>query len=341
MWLRRKKMHPEGQPNRLAVATSPRFLLAVEQSGIEFDSAQRAAIAALSTPLERGFYLWGTVGRGKSMLSDLYFEAVPTGRKLRFHFHSFFRELQTEIAATRQPVEKSIGKIIGTARVVFFDEFHVHDVADAVYLTKTLDALLERNILLLATSNYAPQDLMPNPLFHDRFIPAITLIESRFEVISLGPGPDYRRTTTDYGHSDFGAGHWGIDSNPGSDRSGSSVGLTVNGLTIQAVATENDTATFTYAELCEQPLGIREYLRLAEDFKRIRLIDVPDLASVKRDPLMRLCNLIDVLYDRDQQLDVQARSAPERILDANEPPYDAARTLSRLATLRTIPSTTP
>lgn len=333
MWFRRKAVPSEGRPHRLAAATSPRFQLAVERSGFVFDDAQHAAIARLSDAPEHGFYLWGTVGRGKSMLSDLYFDTIPMSRKRRFHFHGFFRELQTEIAATRQPVEKSIANIIGSARVVFFDEFHVHDVADAVYLTKTLDALIERNILAIATSNYAPNELMPNPLFHDRFIPAIKLIESRFEVVTLGSGPDYRRIATDRGHLGFGAGHWSIDPALSSGAHRSMVELVVNGLPIRAVTTENSAATFTYAELCEQPLGVREYLGLAEDFDCIRLIDVPDLASAKRDPLMRLCNLIDVLYDRDQQLDIQASSAPERILDAKEPPYDAARTLSRVATL--------
>lgn len=320
MWFRRKPGNPEGQAHWLAVATSPRFQLAVDQSGIAFDDAQRAAIARLCGGSEHGFYLWGTVGRGKSMLSELYFDAVPTSHKRRFHFHSFFRELQTEIAATRQPVEKSIDKTIGSARVVFFDEFHVHDVADAVYLTKTLNALVERNILVLATSNYRPHELLPNPLFHDRFVPAIKMIETRFEVITLGPGPDYRRIATDRGHSGFRAGHWSIDPDPSFGAPQSAVELTVNGLPIRAVASQNSAATFTYVELCEQPLGIREYLRLAEDYDSIQLIDVPDLASAKRDPLVRLCNLIEVLYDRDQQLDVQARSAPERILDAKEPP---------------------
>lgn len=333
MWLKRREQAFDERPHRLAVSTSPRFYEAVEQSGVEFDDAQHAAIARLLDPPAHGFYLWGAVGRGKSMLSDLYYDAVPTARKRRFHFHSFFRELQTEIAATRQPVEKSINRLVGSARVVLFDEFHVHDVADAVYLTKTLDALIHSGILVLATSNYTPDDLMPNPLFHDRFIPAIALINSRFEVVPLGPGPDYRRTVTDRGHIGFGAGRWGIDLDGSPVVPHSGIELIVNSLPVRAVATESGTATFTFAELCERPLGIREYLRLAEDFDSIRLIAVPDLATAERDPLMRLCNLIDVLYDRDQQLDVQAAAAPERMIEAGQPPYDAARTLSRLSTL--------
>lgn len=336
MWLRRRGGEPRARPHRIAVATSPLFEHAALGSGMAFDDAQRAAIARLSDPPVHGFYLWGAVGRGKSMLSDLYFDAAPTARKRRLHFHSFFRELQSEMAATRLSVEKSITRIIGPARVVLFDEFHVHDVADAVYLTKTLDALIHRNVLVLATSNYAPDDLMPNPLFHDRFLPAIMLVHSRFEVISIGPGLDYRTMATAQGHNGFRAGQWRIAHGFSPVAAHSRVELTINDLPVHAVATDRGTATFTFAELCGRPLGTREYLRLAEDFGRIGLIAVPDLALADREPLMRLCNLIDVLYDRDRQLDVESAAAPERMRDASRPPDDAARTLSRLATLSLV-----
>lgn len=333
MWSPRQEKMLDARPHRLAVATAPLFQLAVRSSDITFDDAQHAAIARLLDPPAYGFYLWGAVGRGKSMLSDLYYAAVPTARKRRFHFHSFFRELQGEIATTRQPIEKSINSIIEPARVVLFDEFHVHDVADAVYLATTLDVLVRKGILVLATSNYAPDELMPNPLFHDRFIPTIALLQSRFELVSLGHGPDYRRRATHQGHNGFGGGRWGIDPNPSAVTPHSRLELIVNGLPVRAVAAEGGTATFTFAELCERPLGIREYLRLAEEFESIRLIAVPDLALSERDPLLRLCNLIDLLYDRDQRFDVEAVTVPERILEARQPPHDAARALSRLAAL--------
>lgn len=283
------------------------------------------------------------------MLAELYFDAVPTALKKRFHFHNFFRELQAEIFSTRQPVERSIRKIIGKAQVVFFDEFHVHDVADAVYLTKTLEVLLELNVFVLATSNYAPGMLMPDPLFHDRFIPAIALIESNFEIVPLGAGTDYRRVAMPHGRTGFGTGS-GTGFNTGEWRVApattpiaprSSVELTVNGLAIHAVATGGAatvaaTAVFTFAELCERPLGTNEYLQLAEDFDSIKLIAVPDLATASLNSLMRLCNLVDVFYFRDRRLDVEAHAEPERMREAIEPPPDMARTLSRLATLSLV-----
>ncbi|GGC57567.1 cell division protein ZapE [Hoyosella rhizosphaerae] len=324
------------RPNQLAVLTGPRFRHAAEASALTFDPAQTAAIAALAGPVAYGHYLFGDVGRGKTMLSELYYDTVPTTHKRRFHFHSYFRDLQSEVVATRQPVEKSITRIIGNARAVLFDEFHVHDVADAVYLTKTLQSLIERNILVLTTSNYAPADLMPNPLYHDRFLPAINMIESRLDVVSLAQGPDYRQMIVDPTRlSGFSAGRWTLDPTrvPGGLRS--PVELTVNALPVRAVAAKDEVVTFTFAELCERPLGVREYLRIAENYSAICVLAVPDLAEADRDPLLRFSNMVDVFYDRNQRIDIQAIAVPARMLQAKEPPYDAARTLSRLSTLST------
>lgn len=303
---------------------------------LEFDPHQLAAIAKLSTATPHGFYLWGDVGRGKSMLAELYFETAPTSRKQRFHFHNFFRDLQAEIMSTRQSVEDSIRTLIGPAEMVLFDEFHVHDVADAVYLTKTLETLIEQDVFVVATSNYEPERLMPDPLFHHRFATAIALIESRFEMVPLGEGIDYRRQLTGRVRAGFGAGQWQVAPHNDDTVPSGGFGLRVNGLEVRAVSVDHNAATFTFEELCERPLGTREYLRLAEDFAGIQLIGVPDLATASPSSLMRLCNLVDVLYHRDQQFDVEALAEPERMREAFAPPHDAPRTLSRLATLELV-----
>ncbi|MGB3413516.1 MAG: cell division protein ZapE, partial [Microbacteriaceae bacterium] len=180
----------EAPLNQLTVGAISHFHCALENTKFTFDGAQENAISQLTTPAANGYYLWGSVGRGKTVLSELYFDALPTSLKRRFHFHSFFHELQAEIALSGDPVDVSIERIIGSARAVFFDEFHVHDVADAVYLAKTLQILFDRGVLVLLTSNYEPKGLLPDPIFHDRFIPTIHLIESRMEVITLGNGQD-------------------------------------------------------------------------------------------------------------------------------------------------------
>ena len=331
MWRKARGADLGSRPHPLAVATSTRFHDAVQSSRCVFDEAQSAAIAQLAKPPLHGFYISGDVGRGKSMLSDLYFDAVPTDDKRRYHFHSFFRDLHDEIVRTRSSLEASIDAVLGGTRMIFFDEFHVHDMADSLYLAKALEVLRTREMLVLATSNYAPQQLMPNPLFHDSFLPTIALIESLYRVVTLGEGPDYRRTKSDGGHAGFRSGRWTISSAQTVPRS--DIPLAFGDIALHAVDISEGAVTFTFAELCEKPVGIREYLAIAEDFTALHLIAVPDLADAEREPLMRLCNLIDVFYDRDRRLDVCSAAEAERMRDAAEPPYDADRSLSRLATL--------
>lgn len=319
------------EPNKIASASCSPFRAAIGDSAIKFDNAQIAAIDALSTPARHGYYLWGDVGRGKSLVSETYFATIPTGPKRRFHFHDFFRDLQAQITREREPLEKSLRRLLGNARAVFFDEFHVHDVADGVYLSATLKSLLDDGILVLATSNYAPEDLMPNPLYHERFLPTINIIRTELDVVHLGEGQDYRLKHAAVTRG-FGTGTWRTQTPVANDTP--AIELNAAGHIIRARSVEDDTAVFTFSDLCAQPLGVAQYLWLAEQLRAIMLIDVPDLATVDRDPLARFANLIDVLYDRDIPLHVSAAGEPGRLAEASEPPRDAARIASRLSTLK-------
>lgn len=323
----------EDEPNKIASANSDPFRAALGGSGIKFDSAQIAAIDALSTPARHGYYFWGDVGRGKSVISETYFATIPTERKRRFHFHDFFRDLQAQIAREREPLDRSLRRLIGNARAVFFDEFHVHDVADGVYLSATLKSLLDDGILLLATSNYAPEDLMPNPLYHDRFRPAINIIRTELDVVHLGDGQDYRLNHAAATRG-FGTGTWRTNTRVANDSP--AIKLNAAGHIIRARSVEDDTGVFTFSDLCAQPLGVAQYLWLAERLRAITLIAVPDLATVDRDSLVRFANLIDVLYDRDIPLHVFAVGEPRRLVEAPEPPRDAKRIASRLSTLKIV-----
>lgn len=318
-------------PNRIASASSGPFRAAIGDSAITFDNAQIAAIDALSTPARHGYYLWGDVGRGKSLISETYFAAIPTDGKRRFHFHDFFRDLQAQITREREPLDTSLRRLLGNARAVFFDEFHVHDVADGVYLSATLKSLLDGGILVLATSNYAPEDLMPNPLYHERFRSAINIIRAELDVVHLGKGEDYRLTHAALTRG-FGTGTWRTQPPVANDTP--SIELNAAGHIIRARSVDGDTAVFTFSDLCTRPLGVAQYLWLAEKLRTIALIDVPDLATVDRDPLARFANLIDVLYDRDIPLHVTATGEPGRLVEASEPPRDAKRIASRLSALK-------
>ncbi|MDQ4214499.1 cell division protein ZapE [Microbacterium capsulatum] len=298
--------------------------------GIVLDAAQQSAVAVLEAPHAHGAYLWGGVGRGKSLFAETYFAALPTRRKRRVHFHDFFRDLQAALPAARAPLDHVISDLVGDARAFLFDEFHVHDVADAVYLTAVLRHLLTRDVLLIATSNDAPSQLMPG-LWHERFVPAIRLIEEHLDVIPIGAGIDYRGLdAAGRPATGFASGSWILaDPSPAAD----TVLTTGTGIPIAVREHSGDRIRASFDGLCGAPLGTLQYLWLAERTDAVLLEDVPDLATVGREPLLRFCHLIDVLHDRDVRLDVRAEALAERIRDSAVPPVSLERALSRLSLL--------
>ncbi|WP_324188260.1 cell division protein ZapE [Nocardia higoensis] len=167
----------------------------------DLDAAQRAAADRLAALLDRrghprrgggGVYLYGPPGRGKTMLMDRFFTGTFSKRKRRWHFHEFFAHLHAA-ATTTSTVADAVTRLIGDAELICFDEFHVHDIGDAMLVARLLDAVFDRRVPLVVTSNYPPADLLPNPLFHDRFLPAIARITEHMTVVALDGPQDYRR----------------------------------------------------------------------------------------------------------------------------------------------------
>jgi len=296
------------------------------------DAAQQEAASALAAPHRHGAYLWGPVGRGKSLLAEAYFAALPTRRKRRVHFHDFFLELQSALGARRVPLDRALNRLIGGSRAILFDEFHVHDVADAVYLTATLRHLIDRDVLLIATSNDPPGELMPG-LWHEHFVPAIRLIEQHLDVIEVADGTDYRGVGSKIrSATGFSAGSWALS--PTRAPSPAIEMTTENGIVLTVRERSAERITATFEDLCGAPLGTPQYLWLADRTTALTLLDVPDLRTMHRDALLRFCHLIDVLYDRDIRLDVHARALPERPLDTAVPARSLERALSRISALR-------
>lgn|GEM_PF-6733513 len=210
-------------------------------------------------------------------------------------------------------------------------------VADAIYLTATLRRIARDGTLFIATSNYPPQQLLPNPLMHDRFQQAIDLIEREYSVIWIGEGDDYRRCNGPIRHG-FASGTWSSTESEQITRM-LPTQIDMNGQSV-AVLHNATAAAVAFVELCERPLGMREYLALTERFREITLRDVPDLALVDREPLQRLGNLVDICCDRDIVLNIVSQGTPRDILRAKRSPPDAARTISRLSMLRPTANTT-
>lgn len=208
---------------------------AMESEAIQLDEDQARAAARLADLLDhrhrplkhhRGIYLHGRPGRGKTMVMDRFFTSVDPKHKRRFHFHTFFTALHAETHA-HGSIDKAIDTLLGKARLVCFDEFHVHDIGDAMLITRMLDALFARRLTLVVTSNYAPAELLPNPLFHDLFVPTIERIVAELDVVSLDGPLDYR--TIAHGHATgFRAGRYIVGPSPAFGRAAETPGRSVD-----------------------------------------------------------------------------------------------------------------
>ncbi|MFD4431064.1 cell division protein ZapE [Nocardia sp. NPDC058497] len=327
---------------------------------VVLDPAQVAAADALAALLDRharprkrhrGIYLHGRPGRGKTMVMDRFFASVDSDRKRRFHFHSFFAALHTA-ANELGSIERAVAALLADADLVCFDEFHVNDIGDAMLVARLLDTLFAQRRTLVVTSNYPPRDLLPNPLFHDRFVPTIERILANLDVVTLDGPLDYRTlgTRRDSGFvsgayilevSGIDAGHRsGIDTvhrtgAEAGDRTG--VDLPIgNGRTVRAHTVDADAVTFDFEQLCGTPTSAADYLALTSRFHRWTLLAVPPLREVPPDWAMRLVNLIDVLYDADLPCTIHARELVTELTTGVPAIPDLARTASRLGELPLI-----
>ncbi|QBS42630.1 cell division protein ZapE [Nocardia sp. CS682] len=302
----------------------------------------------------RGVYLWGRPGRGKTMVMDRFFAGVGSDRKRRFHFHQFFVRLHEAAHATGS-IDAAVAALLGDARLVCFDEFHVHDIGDAMLIARMLDALFARRVTLVVTSNYPPEQLLPNPLFHDRFLPTIARIAANLAVVSVDGPVDYRtradRTITR--STGFAAGAYRIvstelphDTPPLPVEHPSSEKLTADSVSVQigtrrltALSADDTTLTIEFAALCGTSTAAADYVELSRRFRRWIICDVPPLRDVPPDWAMRFVNVVDVLYDADRELTVRARVPLADLVDGVRGVLDIARLASRLCELsQLVPS---
>ncbi|MER7077405.1 cell division protein ZapE [Saccharopolyspora kobensis] len=322
-----------------------RFDVAAAREGFELDAVQQLVadeLAELGTALQkrfrrpRGLYLHGPVGRGKSFLVNTFFAEVPVQAKLRVHFHDFFDRLHRIIARIRasnraNAVNSALAELVGGTRLLCFDEFHVHDPGDAALVTKLLRALLARRVALVTTSNYRPADLLPNPLFHHLFQPAIELVEGHLNVVELGGGPDYRRAGG-RGNPGFASGTWST-SPPGELRTPTTAERTmieIDGRPLRASAVRDGLVWFDFDELCATATSTKDYLALAARFSTWVITGVPRLTHRDAEAQQRFANLVDVLSEKDATLHVVAQQDIAGTLACGR---DTDRTESRLALL--------
>lgn len=282
-----------------------------------------------------GLYLHGPVGRGKSFLVDVFFTAAPTRNKLRVHFHQFFDRLHRLTAArikegTPNATGRALDELLAGCRLVCFDEFHVHDPGDAALITRLLRELLARRVTLVTTSNYRPVDLLPNPIHHHLFEPAIELIERNLRILELTGHEDFR-TAGGTGQR-FATGTWGAIEIP-TPQPEERTALRIGDRTLRTSAVRDELVWFDFHDLCGTATSTRDYLALAERFGTWVLGGVPVLADCDEQARRRFADLVDVLCDRDIALHVAAeRTVAETLTDDR----DFARTASRLAQLKEL-----
>ncbi|MFI8481023.1 cell division protein ZapE [Pseudomonas sp. NPDC078700] len=332
---------------------SAHFTTLLQSNGFIADSAQQIAIDRLGQWLSAflagrsrwlakpaaGVYLWGGVGRGKSFVMDAFFAGAPLQNKRRVHFHGFLQELQQRMLAyTGQPdpLARVAREIAEQTRLLCFDEFHVHDIGDAMLLGRLLKVLVEEGVGVVCTSNYAPQGLCPNPLYRERFMPAISLIEQRFDVLQLDGGTDYRQRTG-YCWGEF---TWPVDEV--SDAFGAGLGFTeraeydvaisLNHHPLKLRAREGAMLWLDFSELCRQPRSTADYVWLCNEYAQLAVGGVPCLDAEGIDVQQRFLNFIDIAYDRAVHLLLGCAAGLDELCQPGSH-VDFSRTLSRLQQL--------
>ncbi|WP_322417087.1 cell division protein ZapE [Mesorhizobium huakuii] len=298
----------------------------------------------------KGLYIHGGVGRGKTMLMDMFFELLPVRRKRRVHFNDFMADVQDRIQKHRQarkngdvkeddpipPVAKALAE---QAWVLCFDEFSVTDIADAMILSRLFSALFANGVVLIATSNVAPQNLYRDGLNRQLFLPFIGILERHAQVLSLDSDKDYRleklaRTPVYVTPADDTADR-ALDEAWRTMTRGAptaATSLTLKGRQVLVPAAAGDAARFSFADLCEKPLGARDFLAIAGRFSTVFIDHVPVLGEGKRNEAKRFILLIDTLYDHHVRLVVSAEAAPQELYVAKRgvEVFEFERTASRL-----------
>ncbi|HHI76129.1 MAG TPA: cell division protein ZapE [Gammaproteobacteria bacterium] len=291
-------------------------------------------------PPPRGLYLWGGVGRGKTWLMDLFFQAVPEPRKRRIHFHRFMQQVHERLRDLRQrdPLRRVAREMAREARLLCLDEFHVTDIGDAMILAGLLQALLEAGVVLVTTANVPPRELYRDGIQRAGFLPAIALLEERLEVVALGGGRDYRREVL------RGAPVYHVPADAAAEAAmqaefdrlaggmpvSSDGELRVNGRAIAYRRRADGLAWFDFEALCGPPRSRQDYIALARTHHTLFLSDLPTMGAGRDDRTRRFIFLVDELYDRRVKLVVSAAAPPGRLYRGERLAFEFQRTASRL-----------
>jgi cell division protein ZapE len=307
--------------------------------------AVRLPFARRRRTAPEGLYLYGKVGRGKTMLLDLFFDAVDYAPKRRVHFQEFMAEAHEAIGRGRKaaadPIASAAAEIASEAALLCFDEFEVTDIADAMILGRLFQHLFAASVVIVATSNSAPADLYRDGLNRQLFVPFIKLIEQRMEVYELESAKDYRleklQASDLYLTPADARAAAAMNANfrklTGRSR-GEPATLNHKGRSIAVPEAALGVARFSFADLCLAPLGPLDYQRIAHAYHTLMIEEIPVLGPEKRNEARRLITLIDVLYDNGVGLVASAAAEPHALYVDGAGADSFARTASRLTEMR-------
>jgi cell division protein ZapE len=302
----------------------------------------------------KGLYIHGGVGRGKTMLMDIFFKRCPEPRKRRVHFHDFMVEVHDRINAHRallrdgktkqaDPIVPVAEAIASETRVICFDEFAVTDIADAMILSRLFEALFAEGVVLVATSNVAPENLYKNGLNRELFLPFLELLETKVETVAFDKGHDYRADTL------AATARYLTPLGPEADVAmdaafkeftrgavADALVLQVMGRSVVVPVSVLGVAKFTFDDLCRKPLAARDYLAICRAHHTIFIANIPVLGEAERNEAKRFILLIDTIYDNHLRLVVSAAAEPDELYKASSgtEAFEFARTASRLTEMR-------
>lgn len=315
----------------------------------DLESFQKQQHALLSRTfglrrVPRGIYIHGDVGRGKSVIMDGFFSCLPESGKRRVHFHEFMVEVHErmrQLSTREDPLRTVAMQIASQTHVLCFDEFHVSDIADAMILKRLFEFLMDQDITLVITSNYAPDDLYPEGLQRERFLPAISLLKEKLTVVMIHGDRDHRKRVLEHLNVYFHP--LGVPSEMSMQSTFHALcqhplaisELEVLGRRIVVRGAGEGVAWFGFDELCGGARSQRDYLELAARYRTLMLSDIPQLTEKWREAAFRLTWLVDIAYDRHIRLVISAESTPELLYSEELRNEESERTISRLMEMQT------